>query len=192
MTDFNFFEPYLATSKPNNSIKLVAISGGTITALFIASTLAINSYQIINIKNDIKTTTAKIENADFQNKLKKSEDLLKKKAILNKYDKALSSINYKVKNRAIVTPNFMIKINGTMPEGVFFEYINVEGTTLSIRAKSKTRKAIGEFQHNLKGVSFITNAFVDGIASDLSGSPTEEFSFTIKCDLKEDFSDENN
>ncbi|SHJ71336.1 type IV pilus assembly protein PilN [Clostridium cavendishii DSM 21758] len=191
MTDFNFFEPYLATNKPNSSVKWVAIAGGTMTALFIVSTLAVNSYQIMKFNNDIKDTEAKIADSAFQMKLKKSEDLLKKKGILNKYDQALTSINYKVKNRAIVTPNFMVNINGAIPEGVFFDSISVEGSELSITARSKTRKAIGEFQHNLKGVSFITNAFVDGIASDLAGSATEEFSFTVKCDLKEDFSDES-
>ena len=61
-----------------------------------------------------------------------------------------------------------------------FKNINITNGNVSISAASKTRTAIAEVQHNLKGLDIIGDVIIGGISGDGSSG---EYTFDLKCVL---------
>ncbi|MEG2936572.1 MAG: PilN domain-containing protein [Clostridium sp.] len=189
MRDLNFFE--VTQIKENDALTKKAIIGGAATmAVLIGVTAAINVIGISSTKKAISDVEAKINDAAFQEKYTESLSVSKEKDAYNRYNTALNDIYTLISDRNKLNPNFFEEISYTIPKEVVFSSINFSGGVVSISAKSTTREAIAELQHNINKIDFIEKSHIGGIASDMAEAD-EIFSFSITCELEEAYYDES-
>lgn len=183
MNDFNFFSPYLATKKERDQKWIFVTMGGIITC-FIVVSLVWNTVNIFILKSKITTLNNSINDASIQEQLRTSEALAKKSESLKKLNTDLNEIYNYINSRSIIKQELMVNISGILPEGVALKTMTADGKTIQIQATSKSRTAIGEFQHNLKQKNEFKDVSISNINSDLAASDAQ-FTFSIKCVLKD-------
>lgn len=189
MRDFNFFTPYLNTKKASEKrTSLVVLAA--LVAIAIVGTLVWNSVNMVLINRRIKDLNTKINDPELQSQLKRSEDLAKKCYDLKSLNGDLNDVYKYIGSRSLVKTDLMAKINSTLPEGVSLKTLTVDGQNIQMQAMSKSRQAIGEFEHNLKDIDRVTDVYVSNINSDLATSDGQ-YNFSIKCTLKEVDNNEN-
>lgn len=189
MRDFNFFAPYQGKNKEQKDKKIyIYIVSGVLVA-FIFGTLIWNTTSIIITKSQIKKYNEQINAADIQEKIKIAEELNTKTTVLNKYETAISSINFSMAKNDVVTSELLEKINSTIPKDVSFNSTSIDSTTITFKATSKTRQAIGEIQYNIKQLDNIEDVQISSISGDESDS--SGYTFDLKCTLKDSDSHED-
>lgn len=189
MRDLNFFE--VTQIKENDILTKKAIIGGAAAmAVLIGVTAATNIIGISTTKKSIADIEAKINDATFQEKYTESLNVSKEKDAYNKYNTALNDIYTLISDRNKLNPDFLEEISYTIPKKVVFSSINFSGGVVSISAKSTTREAIAELQHNINEIDFIKKSHIGGIASDMADT-NEVFTFSITCELEEAYYNES-
>ena len=189
MRDLNFFE--ITQSKENDVIMKKAIIGGAaIMAMVIGLTAVVNTIGIKNTEKSIDEIKEKINNVEFQGKYEESLKISKEKDAYDRYNTALNHIYTLINDRNKLNPEFLEEISYTIPKEVVFSSINFSGGVVTINAKSTSREAIAEFQHNINEIDFIEKSHIGGIASDMADT-NEVFSFSITCELEEAYYDES-
>lgn len=189
MRDFNFFTPYVSTKKDKEKGRLFTVLVALVAFLIVGS-LVWNSANMFLLNKRIDELKGKINDPDFQSQLKKSEELAKKSYELKNLNGDLNDIYKYIESRTLVGTDLMVQINSTLPEGISLKTLTVDGESIQIQAMSKTRQAVGEFQHNLKNINRVKEVYVSNINSDLA-STEGQFNFSIKCLLKDVDSNEN-
>lgn len=183
MKDINFFSPYQGKKKETISTQMYIYGATAIVGVFILSTLMFNSYKIIYLNNSISTCKLKINDEGVQKKLKDSNGITRKIEILNKYEHGVTEIYKVMDERDVISNKLLDSISSTLPSDVYFKSIDVTAGSIGINAVSKSRKAIGEIEHNLKKLTDIQDVYIGTISQ--NGAVDGEYSFDIKCVLKE-------
>lgn len=183
MRDINFFSPYQGKKKENINTQIYIYGAAVVVGLFILVTLCVNSYKMIYYKTSIAKYEAKLTDSDTKKKLDEAKVVNKKLEILNKYEHGITDISKNMNSRDVVTTKLLNSISATLPSDVYFKSIDVATSAINIKAMSKSRKAIGEIEHNLKNLSNIQDVYIGAISGD--GALDGEYSFDIKCVLKE-------
>lgn len=189
MNDLNFFE-VSKDQEDSGSSRKVSIIGGTVLGAFIISTLMYNTMSTIKTNKEIESINATLNDASIKSQYEESLDIQKQKETLTVYYDKVSSIFESVVSRDKVSPQFMAAINATIPEGVSFKSMNFSNGMIQIAGESSSRQAIAEFQHNMNELKFIKESHVSNITSDLN-LIDESFSFSINCNLEEEYYNEN-
>lgn len=188
MRDLNFFE--VTQIKESDILSKKAIIGGAvIMTVLIGVTATTNVIGINSTKHSIASIEAKINDAAFQEKYAESQAVSKEKDAYNRYNTALNHIYTGITDRNKLNPEFLEEISFTIPKEVVFSSISFSGGTVSISAKSTSREAIAELQHNINEIDFIKKSHIGGIASDMADTD-EVFSFSITCELEEEYYNE--
>lgn len=189
MRDLNFFE--IREVKESDVFTRKLIIGGTIAmTAFIGITATSNMIGINRTQESIDSINAKINDAAFQAQYAESLLVSKEEDAYSRYNSELNNIYTLIADRDKVNPHFFDKINSTIPSEVVFTSINFSGGTVSISAKSTSREAIAELQHNINSIEFIKESHIGGIASDMAET-NELFTFAITCELEEAYYDES-
>lgn len=189
MRDLNFFE--VTQIKETDVIsKKGVIGGAAIMAIVIGLTAATNAIGISSTKKSIAHINEKMNNLEFQGKYEESLKVSKEKDAYDRYNTALNNIYTLINDRNKLNPDFLQEISYTIPKEVVFNSINFSGGILSISAKSTSREAIAEFQHNINEIDFIKKSHIGGIASDMADAD-EVFSFSMTCELEEAYYNES-
>ncbi|GKU26424.1 hypothetical protein CFOLD11_32510 [Clostridium folliculivorans] len=183
MNDFNFFAPYQGKQKQVVNKKIYIYTVSAVVAVFIVGTFAWNSINVYMLNRDIDKFQNSINSPKVQAKVKEAQVLNNKLDVLNKYEGGLSKINEGMNSRSVISSELLRKINSTLPENVYFRSISVDGSSLSFQGVSKTRSAIGELQHNIKGLDIIAEGQIGNISEDDSSNGS--YSFDLKCTLKD-------
>lgn len=187
MMDLNFFQVNKKQEVDNVS-KKVLIGSTAILGLFIGSTLVYNGIAVTRLNESIEELNAHINDETFQSQYTESVQLSKEANAYSNYNSTLNDIYTLIANRNKVEPYLLRDISYSIPKEVYLNSISVQGGQVSISARSTSRVAIAEFQHNINELEFIDNSHVGAIASDMSED--EVFSFEISCDLKEEYYNE--
>jgi type IV pilus assembly protein PilN len=185
MRDFNFFSPYIDKSKQKKDRTLFFGIGAAVIAFAIVGTFIWNSISTIKLNSDIKALNAELSKPEKVEKLRKAEELIKKQEIMNKYFDGIKIIYNSIDSRNIVTSKFMQSLTSTMPQGVSFKSMAIDGQTVQIQGTAKTRAAIAELQYNLKSIPAVSEASVSSIAGGTDKSTNGEYTFSLKCTLKD-------
>lgn len=191
MRDFNFFSPYLGKKKEIKNKNLYFGIVGGILVLIIAGTFVFNSINILLLKRDIKDLNADLSKPETVQKLKQSEDLNKKQEIMNKYFEGINVIFNSINDNNAVSSDKLTSLASTLPSGTSFKNMSIDGQTVSIQGTAKNRVSIGEFQHNLKQLNWISNVQVSSITGGEDGTSKGDYSFVLKCSLKDVDKNEN-
>ena len=189
MRDLNFFE-VTQIKETDVIMKRSIISGAAIMAIVIGLTAVTNIIGIRSTKKSIAEINEKINSVEFQGMYEESLMVSKKKDAYGRYDRTLNEIYTVINERNKLTPDFLEEISYTIPKEVVFSSINLSGGVVSINAKSTSREAIAEFQHNINEIDFIKKSHIGGISSDMADT-NEVFSFSITCELEEAYYNEN-
>lgn len=189
MRDFNFFAPYLNTKKDSKSGKTFTVVTAVVGVLIVGS-LVWNSANMFLLNKRIDELKGKINDPELQSQLKKSEELAKKSYDLKNLNGDLNDIYKYIETRTLVKTELMAQVNSTLPEGISLKTLTVDRESIQMQAVSKSRQAIGEFQHNLKNINKVKEVYVSNINSDLA-TTEGQFNFSIKCLLKDVDNNEN-
>lgn len=190
MNDLNFF--YVNTKKEDiKGMKKIILASVFVLGVWIIATLGINTFGIYRAQNSIDNLKSEMSKEDFTVNYAESLSVATEKKILTNYNDKLNDIFKSITDRDKVSPDFMGKINYTIPKEVHFISMNFSQGILEISATATKRDAIAKFQHNINNVEFIEESHIGGIMSDLSEGDSEVFTFTITCKLKEGYYSEN-
>lgn len=180
MRDINFFEPYKSRSKGENSTYYYKIIG-LVVILLIVSTFSINISRILILEREIANYEEQLNKESIQDKVKEAEIINTQLNALTKYETDLDTVLTSVEDRDIVSNQILEDIDSTVPKNVDFKTMNINHELINIQAVTTSRQAIGEIQHNLKNISYISDVHIESISS--SESLQGEYSFNIKCYL---------
>lgn len=183
MRDINFFSYYQGKNQEKKDEKIYFYIAYGILALVILITVAINSVRILILNNEIKSYNEKLNATDIQAQLKEADEINGKIESLSRYEGKLTDVASSVAKNDIVTDDLLNDICGGLPSDVSFKDFKIEGYDVTISGVSHTRAAIGEFEHNLKGLSKIKDVQV--VKIDKSNTVGEDYSFDMTCVLKE-------
>lgn len=185
MKDINFFSPYQGTEQEKkNGMNYVYNVMGIVGGLIVI-TLIVNTTRIILLNKSIAGYNEKLNSSEIQEKFSEAESTNNKISILTKYELALNGVIEKVNDRNNVSDLVLTSVNSTIPSQISFKTLQINNDILTIQGISSSRDAVGEFQHNLKGLPIMNNVFVNSI--DIDGSLQGEYAFDIKCILKEGY-----
>lgn len=183
MNDLNFFSIYQGSRREQTDEKIYFLVPLGILLGIIIITFTINIVQIVKIDNDIKGYTEKLEASDVQSQLKEAEDINGRIKVLSNYEASLSDVANSIKRNDIVSDELLVDICNAMPGDISFKDFDVEGYDVNINGTTHTRAAVGEFEHNLRGLPEIKDVHVNEIAK--TNKVGEDYSFKITCILKE-------
>lgn len=183
MKDINFFKPYQGKSKEKINFKRYIYGTIIIVAILIIGTFAVNTVKIIMLNKSIKDYNNKLSASEIQEQLKEAEDINKQITVLKRYDSALIDVAVSVKNRDNVSDTLLMDISSTVPSEVSFKNLDIVDNTITIKGVSTNRSAVAELKHNLSSLSKMQSVYVNSI--DSSGAVEGEYSFDIKCVLKD-------
>ena len=183
MKDINFFEPYLGRNKEKINSKLYIYGAMGIVGFLIVITLIVNTVRIYILGKSINDYSNKLNDSEIQSQLKDAEDINKQISILKEYNSALDDVAVSVKQRDNVSDTLLNSISSTVPSEVSFKKIDITENTVSIKGVSTNRIAVAELKHNLSELPNIKDVYVNSI--DNSNSVENEYSFDIKCVLKD-------
>ncbi|MBN1043436.1 fimbrial protein [Clostridium botulinum] len=183
MKDINFFSHYQGKDQEKkNAMIYIYGAMGAVGALIII-TLIVNTTRILLLNRSISNYNEKLNTPEIKQKYSEAEKINNEIDILTKYDSALNDVLGKVNSRNNVSDLVLTSINSTIPSQISFKTLQINNDVLIIQGISSSRDAVGEFQHNLKELSIINDAFVNSI--DIDGALEGNYSFDIKCILKE-------
>lgn len=187
MMDLNFFQ--INKKQENDTVSKKVLLGSTaVLGLFIGGTLLYNGIGISRAKEAIADLNAKINDTSFNEKYQESIKTSKEAEAYSTYNNTLNDIYTLITARNKVQPYLLRDISYAIPKEVYLNSINVQGGQVSISARSTSRVAIAEFQHNINKLEFINDSHVGAIASDMAES--EVFTFEMTCGLKEEYYNE--
>lgn len=184
MRDINFFTPYIKQEEISNS-RTVITGIAAILTIGIAGTLGFNSFQIMNLKSEIESVNASLNDAKFVEQYQYSQEVSLKKGLLSGYNTALISVSDGIVGRSMIQMDIINKLNSTVPNGVNLKSLSIQGGTVTMNVTSSSDKQAADFKYNLDKLPIIKESFIPSISSDF-GSP-EEFSFSITCVLEESY-----
>lgn len=191
MRDFNFFSPYIGKSKEAKDKTLYFGIGAAIIGIIIVGTFAWNSISILKLNNDIKSLNVELSKPERVEKLKQAEELNKKQEILNKYYEGVNVIFNTIDSTNAVTSDLLNSLSSTLPQGVSFKSMALDGQTVQIQGTAKSRVSIGELEYNLKKLDRISETQVSSITGGDDTGNKGEYSFSLKCTLKDVEKNEN-
>lgn len=183
MKDLNFFAPYQGLKKEKDNSNRYLYGSVGIMGVIIIGTLIFNSTKLYLINTAIKNYTKELERPEIQLELKEAEKLNGQITALKEYDNSLMNVAKSAKERDNVSTELLNSINSTIPSEVILKNLNIISNTVIIQGTSTNRKSIAELQHNLKALSNMNDVFISSI--DNSGAVQGEYSFNIKCVLKD-------
>ena len=185
MADLNFFEPYQGKKKENRNVNLYIYGTLSMVCLIIILSFTFNMFQLRRLNKNIQEYNEKLNEESIQLKLKEAEETNKKIELLDKYNISLNNIYSKVRKRNNVSYDLLNKISSTVPSEVVFKSLSIERNTIIIDGISSNRESIAELKHNLSELYEMENVYVNSINN--KDAVLGEYSFNIKCVLKEDY-----
>lgn len=185
MRDFNFFLPYLGIEKESKNTKHYVWGLAILMSSFILISLIWNSISIYMIKGNIAKLDSELKTPEMQENYNKTTVLFKRHELLTKYNNEIDVIYTAIKGREIVSSSMIKNLSDSLPKDVYFKNLVVDGQAISVNAVAKSRISVGEFQHNVKNLNFIKEAHVSNINLSSEGNAQGEYSFSIKCTLKD-------
>ena len=183
MRDINFFNTYQSVQKEKTTmLKYFYIAFGTILIVSVIS-CGSNFIRMFILSSQIDSYTEQLEESSVKEKLAQAEKINSEISILQEYDKNVTNILSKLKDRDCVSHQLMNELNSTIPSGVHYKRLDLDGNALKITGISSDMDYVGELEHNLKQLNIMNNVFVKSINK--SDSVAEEYSFEIECLLKD-------
>ncbi|MBC2455835.1 PilN domain-containing protein [Clostridium beijerinckii] len=183
MKDLNFFKPYQGKNKEKINSRIYIYGAMIIVALLIIGTFGFNTVRIILLNKSIDDYNKKLTVPEIQEQLREAEDINKQITTLKKYDSALTDVAVSVKNRDNVSDVLLMDISSTVPSEVSFKNLSISDNTITIKGVSTNRSAVAELKHNLSSLPRMQDVYVNSI--DNSGAVEGEYSFDVKCMLKD-------
>ncbi|SFD09198.1 PilN domain-containing protein [Clostridium uliginosum] len=182
MKDINFFSHYQGKNKEKKNNLIYIYGVAALVGFVIVVTLGVNTFRIYALNKSIEDYNAKLSAPEIEDKLKEAESINSQIEILTKYESALTDVSNAVNKRDNVSDKLLNYISSTVPSDVSFKSLDVKNDVVIIQGVSKSREAVGEMQHNLKGLPNTREVFVNSL--DNNNSVSGEYSFEIKCVLR--------
>jgi type IV pilus assembly protein PilN len=181
--DLNFFKPYLGKKKEKINSNIYIYGSAAIVGILIIGSLLFNTTRMYLLDKSINDYKSKLAASEIQEKLKEAENVNKETSTLKQYDTSLNGIAVSIKKRDNVSDSLLKDISSTLPSKVSFKSLDIVENTIAIKGTSTGRTPIAELEHNLNELPIIENVYVNSI--DAQGSTEGEYSFDIKCVLKD-------
>ena len=183
MRDINFFKPYKSKGgKTRYFYKSLLI----ILAVAILGSFSINTVRMILLKKEVESYQSKLDDKNTKKQLTLVEENNRESKAVTNYNNDLKIVLSSMETRDVVNNTILDQISSTLPSVVNFKTMNINNEAVSIQGVTTQRTTIGELEHNLKSLDIIDNVHVESISQSGDESLEGEFTFNLKCYLKED------
>lgn len=183
MEDLNFFAPYQNKTKETINANKYFYGAAIFVGVAIIVSLAFNSIKLFIVGRQIKNIESKLNAPEIQMELKEAQNVNNQIGVLTQYNNALVDIAKNVEHRNNISDEILNDINSNVPQGIVFKNIDTENNTIKLKGTAKNWGSIAEYKHNLSELPIMQNVTVNSI--DSSGAVEGEYSFDIKCVLKD-------
>lgn len=194
--DFNFFKPFIEKNKGEKKKYNFVIAAVILAAVFITS-FVWNLIQVKNTQKEINRIKNIVESSDTKSKLNEMAKLNKKYDVLNKYFGQAYVVSGAIKNKDVIGSKLVGKICSALPKTLSFKTFSINvgekgnGGSIQIQGTAETRVNTAELQHNLKSINEIKEVQVtnindvDNVDTNNKSNGSSQYTFTIKCTLKD-------
>lgn len=183
MSDLNFFAPYKIEKKKSINTDIYIYGLVVLAGLIIIFSFGFNTIKLIILGKQTKNINEKLNASEIQLQLKEANNINSQINVLSKYNNSLIDIAKKVNERNNVSDEILNDISDNVPSSVAFKSIDVENNVLKISGTAGDWVSVAEYAHTLSELPIMQNVAVNSINQ--SGAVEGEYSFDIKCVLKE-------
>ncbi|HCW52359.1 MAG TPA: fimbrial protein [Clostridium sp.] len=183
MRDLNFFGPYESKKKQRINTNIYVYGVVVLVVFIIITSFAFNTIKLLILENQTKTINKKLNNTEIQAQIKEASNINSQIEVLNNYNNALIDISQKVKQRNNVSDEILNDISKDVPSNIAFKNIDIENNVIKIKGIASDWVSVAQYVHTLGQLSRMQDVTVNSI--DQSGAVEGEYSFDIKCVLKE-------
>lgn len=181
MKDLNFFESYNKKREKTFNKDFILYAAIGLLIFSILSYAIINYIEIKKLRADVLVLEKEVE---YKNKDKKIKEILDKEKDINELKLKIDNLNnlddYVTKND-IINETLLYEINKSIPDTIFLNSMVINTNAIKIEAKSKDKKSIAQFEHNLNEINDFEEIFIPQIIS-----YENYYGFTIDIKLKEE------
>lgn len=163
MSDFNFFEPYLASNRGISPKRILIISVCILTTLAIIIYPFYLSYNIKTIQKEIDENTAFISSSETKEKVNL---INKKRKILQEIKEDaefLTDLKSRLAKIDIINDKLIKNLTAEMPKLVFLNNLTIENKKIQITATSSNRVSIAQLEYNLRNSQYFDDVFISAI-----------------------------
>ena len=177
--DMNFFAPYEGKKKEEKNKNIYIYSLISFMGVVIIGSFIYNTASILLSEKKISYYEKELSKPEIVEKVKVYEELDRKNTALLSYESQVEEVIEAIESRQVVEVELLNKISGTLPTEVTINGISIEKGKLLIKGIATSRIPIGEFENNLRNLSFVEGVHVGSIEGE------DKYTFDISCKLKD-------
>lgn len=183
MKDLNFFEPYQKNKKKDINTNKYVYSVAALVGVIIIASFGINTIKLLILEKQTQNINKKLNTPEIQAELKEADNINSQIDVLNKYNNSLTNISKSVSERNNVSDEILNDLNNNAPNSIAFKNIDVDNNVIKIRGTASDWVSVAQYVHNLGELPRMQDVTVNSI--DQSGAVVGQYSFDMKCVLKE-------
>lgn len=188
MKDLNFFSSYSKKSDKKAFDKSALLQ--VMLILIIIGIAAYGIYNYLYIKrlgNDVALKQYELKTSLENPKIKKVLDREEEVKVLKGDIEKLKALDKYVSNKDFINEILLEDIRESIPSLLFIDTISISQDNVKIEGKSKDKKSIAQFEHNLKSNKKFDKVFISKIIDN-----ENHYNFYLDLDFKEGEEDESN
>ena len=188
MKDLNFFSSYSKKSDKRAFDKSVLLNVLLILVVIGVAAYGIYNYLYIKrLENDVALKQyelkTSLENPKIKRVLEKEEEI----GVLKDDIKKLTALDKYVTDKDFINEVLLEDIRISIPSLLFIDTIAINKENVRIEGKSKDKKSIAQFEHNLRNIERFDKVFISEIIDN-----ENHYDFYLDLDFKEEEEDESN
>ncbi|NME83049.1 PilN domain-containing protein [Clostridium sp. SM-530-WT-3G] len=183
MKDLNFFEPYQRNKKKNININTYVYAVAALAGFIIVASFGFNTIKLFILEKQTQKINEKLNVTEIQSQLKEADNINSQINVLTNYNSALTDISKSVSERNNVSDEILNDLNNNAPSSIAFKNIDIDNNVIKIRGTASDWASVAQYVHNLGELPRMQDVTVNSI--DQSGAVVGQYSFDMKCVLKE-------
>lgn len=183
MRDLNFFGVYESKKKQRINTNIYIYGVVALVGFIIISSFAFNMVKLLILEGQTEKINKKLNTTEIQAEIKDANNINSQIDVLNKYNNALTDISKNVNERNNVSDEILNDINKDAPSSIAFKNIDIENNVVKIRGTASDWASVAQYIHTLGELPRMQDVTINSI--DQSGAVEGEYSFDVKCVLKE-------
>ncbi|KAB3537366.1 PilN domain-containing protein [Alkaliphilus pronyensis] len=186
MRDFNFFEIYTEKYEKQDFKRLLVIGIVTLIGGLLVIYPLFNFLSITRLNNEVMTMKEVLDSSNTYETINRVEKKKLEVEGLRSALKNLNAVDAEFKNKDTIDNPLIKLIITAIPDGVFFESINIIGNAVQIKGIARSKDEIAALEYNLKGKTSFTEVFIPSI-----NFSDNIYNFTLTFNVKDVNTNEN-
>ncbi|MBN2796277.1 MAG: PilN domain-containing protein [Clostridia bacterium] len=163
MRDYNFFSPYIYSTKQFSYKKLIFPLFLCLLILGISGSWLFMKYQINNLQEEYNTHQAVLESNEYQQTMSQVTYLRDQLAYLNNLENDTLLFDQMIQTDYKVTDELMHSVLQAVPQNIVFTAYDITKDGINISADTTDYPSVAEFEKNLRQLNLFESIVVSSI-----------------------------